>query len=312
MELLLERLGPALVGAVLLVAAVAKAVRPLQFSAHLGRLGLIPARLLLPATGLALVLEGVLGAALVVGAYPAVVVPAAAVLLAALTALTYWSTATGRTEDCGCYGTLARLTPRQSIALNAVYLALLAGAWAWSPPPAPTPLWKPVVSVGAGLLVGALAALAYAYERRKRRPLVDLSPLRPGRAWRPEWGGSAEGVEHGRVLVVYLRPSCSHCHRWIQVLNVAHTRPDLYRIVGVMSAGPGAGGEALPDLRFPVYPLASARFDRLIWGTPTGIVVEDGVIRERWRGRLPPAFLDRLRRADDGPADPPPAEKGGR
>jgi|SaaInlStandDraft_1057018.scaffolds.fasta_scaffold35770_1 hypothetical protein len=61
----------------------------------------------------------------------------------------------GHRESCGCYGTLAKVTPRQGIRLNLIYAAIAIFIWSESPSPSNStfPLWALVV----GLLLSCLA-----------------------------------------------------------------------------------------------------------------------------------------------------------
>jgi hypothetical protein len=85
-------LGPLLVGALVLVAGLAKALFPTPFARHLMKPGLLPWRLITPATGLFIGLECALGAALLVRLAPGWLFPATAALLLALAGLTWWAT----------------------------------------------------------------------------------------------------------------------------------------------------------------------------------------------------------------------------
>src|SRR5258708_18744468 len=124
----LLRMGPALVGGVLLVSVFLKVVGNGRFARHLLALG-VPVRAVQPALQAFVALESALGAALVVGLWPAILWPVAALQLVVLSAVTLRAFAQGRIQDCGCYSGLLTLTPRQSAALNAVYVTPLAAAW---------------------------------------------------------------------------------------------------------------------------------------------------------------------------------------
>src|SRR5215471_13527949 len=121
-----------LVGLVFLGTGTLKALDSVRFFGQLRRYRLLPPALALPAALLFIAVECALGTALVLG-LSLWLLPAAALMLVAFAALTAWATSTGRVEDCGCYGGLVMLTPAQSLALDGVYVALLAVAWYLAP-----------------------------------------------------------------------------------------------------------------------------------------------------------------------------------
>ncbi len=285
------------VGGLFLLTGVAKALMPGRFAQHVAQLELLPRRLLTPAVGLFIAGEWAVGAALLVGAQPAWVVPATAALLALLSGLTAWAAATGRATDCGCYAGLFELKPWQSLAVNAASLALLVPAWLFAVEEAVRP-WQ-TVAVGTAFGAGALTALAsYLCLRRWSRPLLDLSPLRVGRAWQPAWvGDGAPERLAGPTLVVFLSRTCPVCKNWLKVLNVIHRRPDLPRVLGVVSHQdqPQAFAQEA-GLVFPVLGVEPGRLARLgLYGYPTALLLEGNRIRERWTGVMPGAFVERLR-----------------
>lgn len=291
--------GPVLVGLVFATVGLLKAATPSSFLNHVAKLRLAPPRLLRFVVPVFIVGEVALGAALVVGLAPAVLWPATLTLLLALAGLTIWSTSTGRVEDCGCYHGLLEVTPRQSVALDLLYAALVGAAWATLPEGAAgggAVRW----GVVAGATVGGAILLAVAIRRlfTTGEALLDLGPLREGRRWKRSWlpAAPAELVE-GERLVVFLSTTCPHCKRWVKLLNLIHRRPDLPPVQGALVApladlATFALGEGV---RFPL--VASRR--NLVWhtlpGVPTAVQLVDGEIRGRWTGGLDPAFLDRIR-----------------
>jgi hypothetical protein len=292
--------GPALVGAVLAFAGLAKALEPEHFVRHLKNLGLLPERLLASAALCVISLQCGLGAALLLRLRPDWILPAGLVFLLGLSALGYWSTATGRTADCGCYNGLLTFSPLQSLLLDAGYASLLGFAWWWSSPEAARP-WKVAVALLAALGGGLLAFGLLGYSAHHGRPLLDLTPMKVGRRWKPRWlpaGAETSAGDGETTLIVFLGANCSHCMQWIKVLNRVHQLPSLPSVQGVVTVRP----DRLPDYlgrsgaRFPVAPItpwAAARLSRSI--TPTAVLVREGVIREKWIRSMPKSFIERVR-----------------
>ncbi len=294
MRTVVNGLGPAIVGTIFLGTGVLKALSPGPFAAHVGGLRLLPRWLLNPAVGLFIALEWGLGTALLVAAWPDVIVPATILLLVALSALTAWARFSGRATSCGCYAGLLELKPWQSLALNAAYVTLLGTAW-WFAVEASTEAWQAFAVLGAFVGGGLTTLGCYLYARKLGRPLLDFSPLRVGRPWRPGTAALPEAFPRA-TLVVFLNRHCAICKQLLPAFNGIHDRHDLADVLGVLS------DEAPPEeyahehgLRFPVLGVAPAELGRLVHGFPTALLIVDGVIREKWVGRLPRGFVERLR-----------------
>lgn len=292
--------GPALVGAVLAFAGLAKALEPEHFVRHLKNLGLLPGRLLMPAALAVISLQCGLGTALLLRLRPDWLLPAAMVLLLGLAALGYWSTATGRTADCGCYNGLLTFSPLQSLSLDAGYASLLGFAWWWGAPVVEPGFWAVALALLAALGGGAVAFWLLDHSSRHGKPLLDLTPMRAGRRWQAHWLPDAGLPEEGETLVVFLGANCSHCMQWIKVLNRVHQLPGLPSVQGVVTLRSDRLADYLSrsGVRFPLAPItpwAAARLSRSI--TPTAVLVQGGVIREKWVRSMPKSFIERVRAA---------------
>jgi hypothetical protein len=309
-------LGPLLVGAVLLLAGLAKALEPPSFVRHLRNLRLLQEKALLPAAVVLVALQWGLGAALMLRLWPAWILPAAILMLLALAVAGYWGTATGRTADCGCYNGVITLSPLQSLLLDVGYIALLAFSWRWETAGTPVPgLWR----IAAALLAtagGGLATYAFfRYSVRHGKPLIELTPLKVGRRWNPRWLGEDLGSSEagGEKIVAFLGASCPHCMSWVKVLNAVHGLDGLPEVQGVVAlpADRLPGYVSRAEVRFPVVAVRPWQAVRLSRGvTPTAVVVKDGKIAEKWVRAMPKTFTDRLRSARNrlSGATPLPAE----
>ena len=178
------RLGAALLGLVLLVATVAKALDPEALAEHLQAQGLTAGLPPLAAALLALALEGGLGIALLLGARRPLVLGAAGVLVAfflALNARAWWVAAHGGAADaaCGCFGNLVQRTPAQAFWQDlALLVPPLLLAFVGRPRAVAARPWadRRVLAATAG--AAALALFAW---RAPALPLDDVATrLRPG------------------------------------------------------------------------------------------------------------------------------------
>lgn len=136
-----------IVGAVLLITGVVKALSSEQFLLHSYRYGLLPLQTVLPAAIAFIGLESALGVALIFYEFPQWLIPGSILLLLILSALNFWSTSSGRTEDCGCYGGLLVITPNQSLLLNLGYILLLGIAWRYPIKDHHTETWQWILAL---------------------------------------------------------------------------------------------------------------------------------------------------------------------
>jgi hypothetical protein len=296
-------LGPFLVGAILWLAGLAKALEPQSFVRHLRNLRLLREGALLPAAVVLVALQWGLGAALMLRLWPAWVIPGAILLLLGLAAVGYWGTVTGRTADCGCYNGVITLSPLQSLLLDIGYVALLASGWRWGAAGAPVPgRWRIAAMLLATVGGGLVTYVFFRYWTRHGKPLVELTPLKVGRRWNPRWLGDDLGssAASGERIVAFLGASCPHCQLWVKVLNVVHGLEGFPEVQGVVAlpADRLSGYVSRAEVRFPVLavrPWVAVRLSRGV--TPTAVVVRDGKIEEKWVHAMPKTFTDRLRSA---------------
>jgi uncharacterized membrane protein YphA (DoxX/SURF4 family) len=297
-----------LVGLVFLVTGALKALDSGRFRDQIGRYRLIPDTWVQPAAVLVIASECTLGIALVLGV-SVWLLPLAALVLVAFATLTAWGTSSGRVEDCGCYGGLIMLTPVQSLALDGVYLALLAAAW-WLAPADPIApgSWKWVVV--AAVLV-ASSGVAW---RSLRQPLADLALLRVGRTFQRRWVKHyARDLTQGSHFVVFLSRECPYCKRWVPLLNVIEVQPDLPSVVAVMSLQ----GEELRGflsehlITFPVTHMPQSLVSLMVTAYPTAALVEHGRVTEKWIGEMPESYLARVRGFLEAIAVPVQRPRGG-
>jgi len=280
-----------LVGLVFLVTGALKALDAAQFLRQVRRFRLLPRAWERPAALFVIAAECALGVALVTQLSPWLY-PLAAGVLVAFLGLTAWGVRNGRIDDCGCYGGLLMVTPAQSMALDALYLGLVALAWLGAPDVASIAAWKV-----APVAVAALAAVA-ASIRSQQKPLADLALLRVGRTWRRRWLRHYErDVTRGSHFVVFLSRDCPYCKRWVPLLNVIEVQPELPSVVAVMSLE-GKELRAFLDehlITFPVTYMPQSLVSLMATAYPTAALIENGRVSQKWVGEMPKEYLDRIR-----------------
>jgi hypothetical protein len=300
LKIVLASLGPLFVGAVFLLAAAAKAADPKGFARQLKKYGLLPRPLLVPLALGFTALQFGLGTALLLRVEWRWLVPAAALLLLLLAVLTLWGIVTKRIEDCGCYNGLLAITAWQSLMLDGIYLGLLALAWSFGEVAGALAPWKLYGVLAAAALGGVGAFASLSYSTRHHRPPFNLSPLKVGRRWNPLWLGNSIdlSIGSGTTIVVFLSSECPQCHRWVQLLNLAHRLAELPTVAGVVEHRPGAEQPKSKPPGFPTVKVEPRVMSRLLRGaTPTALVLEEGVVRDKWVGAMPRAFTDLVQSA---------------
>ncbi|MGF2040163.1 MAG: peroxiredoxin family protein [Nostoc sp. CmiVER01] len=286
------------VGSVFLVTGVVKALAPTRFIIHISHLQLFPPKVNIGAAIAFTILECILGIALILRLFPQWLFLGTIVLLLLLSSLTYWSTSTKRTDDCGCYNGLIDISPKQSLLLNALYITLMGLAWFY-----PVANILTVSQQVTALLISLttsclLTAVSYIYFWKQKKPILNLEPLQVNRRWQPQWLKEyPKSLTTGEKLVVFLMPGCPTCKNWLKVLKVVHQRTDLPDVV----AGVPQTSEQVQEfvqsnnINFPVVAMNPTVVARLTNAFPTAVLLEDGIIREKWLGVMPLDFVKRVK-----------------
>lgn len=281
-----------IVGAVFLVTGVVKALSSKSFIQLIFKYGLLPPQLVIPTAITFIGLECALGVALILYEFPQDLVPGTIILILCLSASTAWATSTKRTEDCGCYGGLLVITPKQSILLNLGYILLLGWAWVYPVANHYTQIWQWVLALIA-LVAGSISGW-----KSQEKPLVDFSRLKPGNRWHPRWlKDSSQDLQQGSHFVVFLGKDCPYCKQWVPLLNVMSTQKDLPNVIGILALSHEEieAFKAEHLVRFPIAQMDKLLFGYMVDSYPTAVLIEDGVISNKWLGEIPKEFFNRIR-----------------
>lgn len=281
-----------IVGAVFLVTGVVKALSSKSFIELIFRYDLLPQWLAIPTAITFIGLECALGVALILHEFPQWLVPGTIILILCLSASTVWATSTKRTEDCGCYGGLLVITPKQSILLNLGYILLLGWAWFYPVANYQTQTWQWVLALMA-LVAGSISGW-----KSQEKPLVDFSRLKVGNRWHPQWlKNSSQDLQQSSHFVVFLGKDCPYCKQWVPLLNVMSTQKDLPNVIGILALSDEEieAFKAEHLVRFPIAGMDKLLFGYMVDSYPTAVLIEDGVISNKWLGEIPKEFFNRIR-----------------
>lgn len=281
-----------IIGAIFFITGVAKALSSKEFIYHNYKYGLLPQKIV-PQVAITFIgLESALGLALIFHEFPQWLIPVSILFLIGSSGLILWSTSSGKTEDCGCYGGLVIITPQQSILLNLGYILLLAIAWLYPVPNHHTETWQWILALIVGVFASTLGW------QSQHKPLIDFSRIKIGNTWKRRWlKDSPNDLQQGSHFVVFLSKDCPYCKRWVPFLNMMNTQKDLPQVLGIMSL-PSDELEAFQDeqmVRFPLVSMDKLLFSYMADAYPTAILIEDGVMTQKWIGELPEPYLDRIK-----------------
>jgi hypothetical protein len=277
--------------AVFLLSVTTKGADPASFAEQIGDYRVTPASWGTWQAWLFLVVEAVLGIALLVNFRPRVVLPAAFGLLGFFAIVVAIAIGRGYTGSCGCFGGAVYRTPRDTIVEDLAFmgLAILAffgmrardgwrrrGRRAWQR-----------AAVGAGLVAGLAV------------PLVGPRVAPPGFATAGVVGKPFDhvvvqdyegSIEHGRVVVVLLSPT----ERDPVILTAADTLSrdeSLPPVIGVVEGS----NEDMVRFLFEAAPsfdglghAPRTQLRRFYRTLPVVFLLSDGVIAGAWHGTVPP------------------------
>lgn len=288
--------GTRALGAILLVAAVAKAVDLPAFEDEI--IALIP---LPPAAARAfalaiLGLEAGLGTALVTGERTGATLLLANALFATFVGIAMSRLAPGAAgSSCGCFGRLLERSPVVALAENLAFFGL--SLLAWIPGGVAARMRRRWPPLAAALACAGFALLAPGL------PLDDLvTDLAPGRAVAATGLGEVlPELATGRHLVVLLDRRDPAAAVQVSVLNDRLRPPEgAVRVWGVADRDPEAAAAFLWTAApaFDVREAPRAVLRRLHRALPRSALVEDGRVVRTWSGLPDAPALDALARGD--------------
>lgn len=273
------------VGCVFLFTGIIKVIYSRPFILHVRHLKILPPALNEIAASLFIQLECAIGVALILSVFPIDLVPVLMALILVLSIVTAWGVRNGRVNDCGCYGGWLSLDLKQSLGLNALYLVMLGVAWVNLDGNPPFVMWKVAV------IIVVLALSNFLVRGSANAPLIDISSLKPGRPWKSGWLDLDEFVrdDSDSVFLIFMSPGCYLCKDWDPyIINLMET-PELPRPVLIFPETDGGVEERLKGI--PHRTIKPGTFRYLVYQTPTGVLVTNGRIVDRWVIHFPEAFV---------------------
>jgi hypothetical protein len=283
-----------LLGAVLLLAAYAKALDPHGFADQLHEMS-VPATLAYPGALVVVAFEAGLGAALLGGSRHSLVLLASTATFVMFVGIVAWQLARpDGTGECGCFGQLFERTPLQALYEDLGFVALSGVAWIGRPRPGVLPWGRSLLGAGAGL---ALAACA---------PLLPLdnqaTALAPGATVEAtQLDGIVPELRAGRHLVLLLDRADPATRARIADLNERLKLPrGPIPVVGIADDDPELAAAFLwaAGPAFEVHGAPPRMLRRLYRTLPRSALFDGGRVIATWTGFPSDAVLDTLARGD--------------
>ncbi|MCI0567919.1 MAG: DoxX family membrane protein [Acidobacteria bacterium] len=213
---LLRSLPGVALGLVFIAAGFLKALDPAEFARQIDTYGIVTGGAAVVLAYLLIPLELALGTALVVGYRSRLAAALTAALLLLFMGATAYAWSQGKTEGCGCFGSIASRTPGQVLLEDAAFLAFAFLAILLNQPRLSRPRWRPVTVLSVVLAAGiALPAGAYAL------PIDSLvTDLKVGRQSSdlPLWEAPMD-LAKGNYLVALLDVNAADSRETVKRLN---------------------------------------------------------------------------------------------
>ena len=195
---------------------------------------------------------------------------------------------TGSTDDCGCYGSWLKSTPKQATLENLVFLAATLIARRLSTALPPSRVGKKTWAVAAAPVLGLVLPLLFGFS-------PSLTP-RAGFEGNTLQAAAVQGLEgidlaRGSYLVVLLGTDCAHCKELLPEVDMLGEEPDIPRMVA-LSRDSEAQIDAFLMKYEPVFPVGQVS-DKTFWRLlgagkmPRILLVEDGRVLQSWDGEVP-------------------------
>ncbi len=250
-----------------------------------------PVLLTLGAWGVILV-EWVLGAALVVGYRLRLFASLSALLMMVFLGAVIWAWITGASEDCGCFGAFVQRTPGEAALEDLALLAiLLLGRPRKNDPRgarAGIRFWPVLV---AGMLGAALPMVYGSPVERLTRPPAEIVQSEFNGLKIQGMGLEKIDLNRGTHLIVLMETGCLHCQEAVMDLNALAETFAGFSMAAVCANDEGPRREFVREFE-PVYPvggIAEDDFWRLLGDgdIPRVFLLDEGRVLKIWDVEIP-------------------------
>lgn len=282
------------VGLVFAAAALLKSSDMELFVRQIRAYGIVVDRPLVVMGAWALVaVELGLGAALMIGFRPRIMLCATTGLLLFFAGLTGWAWLSGTGDDCGCFGAWFERTPGQAAVEDLILITATLFAWASLANGKGTRAsWKKWTVIGATMAGLALpVAFGLPPVSGNAQPPEVLSSQDLGRF--AIEGVAPASLQTGTCLVIIMGTGCEHCRASVPQVNALTEAPEIPGVFALCMDDQSARTRFVEELgaAFPLGRIAEDEFWRLLGDAemPRTLLVRNGRIERTWDGKIPEA-----------------------
>jgi hypothetical protein len=292
------RLLAAVIGIILLTAAILKAYNIELFIREIKDYQIISDRLMLIAGAWGLIItEFVLGTSLLIYYRPKVVIPLTLSLFVIFLGAVTWALVTGVTEDCGCFGSWVKRSPGGAIIEDLVMVAILILSWPGRSYPAQNnSRIKPLIIIIA-LIAGIVLPISFG------APVKELIGISDGQGTAKENLFTVQGLagvdlKNGSYIFVLIGTDCSHCRDSVEEFNRIARMTELPRLIALSADSEDQRASFVKDLKpvFPVMGIKEDDFYRMLGTglTPLSLLVVKQHVLKTWEEEVPTVDAIRL------------------
>jgi hypothetical protein len=295
MDRIIPRLLTGILGLIFLISGLIKATDLPLFMMQMKAYGLIsnPILILISSWGM-IILQCTLGTALILYFRPKWTLTAAICLWLILLIGTIWAWTTGSTNECGCYGSWLKNTPKQATFENAVFLFISILAWIKAPFKEQSKVVPKIIPIIAIALISLVLPIFYGvsiseiihpeYGMNK----IDLGQVKPKGLETIDFGS-------GVHLVFLMGTDCPHCLEVLPELEMLSLSPGIPKIVALCTNDQAQREKFIKDYTpsFLIGQIDDDLFWRLLGNgtTPRLLLVKQGRIAKIWDQAVPKAEL---------------------
>jgi hypothetical protein len=287
---LVGRIVGCLIGALLLVTGLSKAVMPQDFGRQILDYDIVTNPVLVGLISYTVILvECAIGAALLVRLRPRLTIALAGLLMVGFLFAVGYAWQAGTTEDCGCLPWVTR-TPGEAFVEDLVLLALLGWAW-WGQrgAHAPARAWK-TMTVGGAVAIAMVVVGVFGVAGLGSPGAGGEAGAMTFKTLRAE--DLPADLSKGDNLVLLMSTECQHCKDAVPEINALFNDSRLPPLVAVASQDRVSRGLFRQDYnaQYPIGQIPESAVRPLIKsGFPKLFLVRDGTILASWEGTMPQA-----------------------
>jgi len=281
-------LGRVALGLIFLAAGFLKALDPAEFVHQVAGYGLIGPRLASVSAPALIVIEIVLGVALVAGVRPLLTASASILLLLLFIGIEAHGIAVGRTESCGCFGAYLKRTPAEVIGEDLLFVGLAVLAigglrgWAGTRPGRAAAVLATSIVLSTAFVVASPSL-----------PIDDLvTPLRAGRTLADlDLAKRIPELTTGRHLVALIDVTDPRAAEIASALDALVSRPGAPPVLGLSPSSE----QEIDTFRWTVVPAFEVKsvdrdvIKKLYRRLPRYFVLDSGRVAAVYDGAPPEA-----------------------